>query len=155
VTDGSGMTAQKPWPLSRWIASAIGAVVVFTVVGVASLRLSGYEPPAQPRGAIVESRLLRFEDVRDGLVYVYDAERGDRLAELAPAEDSFVRGIMRSMARARRAREVGMQPPFLLARYEDGSLILSDTAISNEVNLVAFGQTNETSFEALLLAETH
>jgi hypothetical protein len=47
-----------------------------------------------------------------------------------------------------------MQPPFLLARYADGSLVLSDTAISNEVNLVAFGQTNETSFEALLLAET-
>lgn len=148
------MAAQAPWPLSRWIASAIGAVVVFTVVGVASLRLSGYEPPAEPRGDMVASRLLRFEDVRDGLVYVYDVDSGTRIAELAPAEDSFIRGIMRSMARARKARDVGMQPPFLLARYADGSLVLSDTAISNEVNLVAFGQTNETSFEALLLAET-
>jgi len=147
------MAAQAPWPLSRWIASAIGAVVVFTVVGVASLRLSGYEPPAEPRGAMVASRLLRFEDVRDGLVYVYDVDSGSRVAELAPAEDSFIRGIMRSMARARKARDVGMQPPFLLARYADGSLVLSDTAISNEVNLVAFGQTNEASFEALLLAE--
>lgn len=147
------MAAQAPWPLSRWIASAVGAVVVFTVIGVASLRLSGYEPPAEPRGTMVESRLLRFEDVRDGLVYVYDADSGNRLAELAPAEDSFIRGIMRSMARARKARDIGMQPPFLLARYQDGSLVLSDTAISNEVNLVAFGPTNEASFETLLLAE--
>ena len=146
------MASQAPRPLSRWIASAIGAVVVFTVIGVASLRLSGYEPPAEHRGAVVESRLLRFEDVRDGLVYVYDAESGNRLAELAPAEDSFIRGIMRSMARARRARDVGMQAPFLLARHADGSLVLSDTAISNEVNLVAFGPTNEASFETLLLA---
>ncbi|MEQ8264861.1 photosynthetic complex assembly protein PuhC [Pseudohaliea sp.] len=148
------MAAQAPWPLSRWIASAIGAVVVFTVIGVASLRLSGYEPPAEPRGALLESRLLRFEDVRDGLVYVYDVDSGTRIAELAPAEDSFIRGIMRSMARARKARDIGMQPPFLLARYADGSLVLSDTAISNEVNLVAFGQTNEASFEALLVTET-
>ena len=147
------VATQTPWPLSRWIASAIGAVVVFTVVGVASLRLSGYEPPAQPHGAMVESRLLRFEDVRDGLVHVFDVDSGDRIAELAPAEDSFIRGIMRSMARARRARDVGMRPPFLLARFADGSLVLSDTAINNEVNLVAFGPTNETSFAALLSAQ--
>jgi len=147
------MAAQSPWPLSRWIASAVGAVVVFTVIGVASLRLAGYEPPAEPRGAMVDSRLLRFEDVRDGLVYVYDVESGDRLAKLAPAEDSFIRGIMRSMARARRARDIGMQPAFLLARYADGSLVLSDTAMENEVNLVAFGFTNEASFAALLTAE--
>ncbi|WP_052094602.1 photosynthetic complex assembly protein PuhC [Pseudohaliea rubra] len=147
------MAAQPPWPLSRWIASAVGAVVVFTVIGVASLRLSGYEPPAEPRGAMVDSRLLRFEDVRNGLVYVYDAQSGDRLAQLAPAEDSFIRGIMRSMARARRARDIGMQPAFLLARYADGSLVLADTALENEVNLVAFGQTNEASFAALLTAE--
>jgi putative photosynthetic complex assembly protein len=148
------MAARAPWPLSRWIASAIGAVVVFSVVGVAGLRLSGYEPPAPPRGAILESRLLRFEDISNGLVYVYDAETGAQIAELAPAEDSFVRGIMRSMARARRAREVGMQPPFLLARHADGSLVLTDTAISNEVNLVAFGPTNVASFAALLRVET-
>ncbi len=147
------VATQTPWPLSRWIASAIGAVVVFTVIGVASLRLSGYEPPAQPRGAMVESRLLRFEDVRDGLVHVFDVDSGDRIAKLAPAEDSFIRGIMRSMARARRARDVGMRPPFLLARFADGSLVLSDTAIDNEVNLVAFGPTNETSFAALLSAQ--
>ncbi|KGE05213.1 hypothetical protein HRUBRA_00158 [Pseudohaliea rubra DSM 19751] len=128
-------------------------MVVFTVIGVASLRLSGYEPPAEPRGAMVDSRLLRFEDVRNGLVYVYDAQSGDRLAQLAPAEDSFIRGIMRSMARARRARDIGMQPAFLLARYADGSLVLADTALENEVNLVAFGQTNEASFAALLTAE--
>jgi putative photosynthetic complex assembly protein len=147
------VATQTPWPLSRWIASAIGAVVVFTVIGVASLRLAGYEPPAQPRGAMVESRLLRFEDVRDGLVHVFDVDSGDRIAKLAPAEDSFIRGIMRSMARARRARDVGMRPPFLLARFADGSLVLSDTAINNEVNLVAFGPTNEASFAALLSAQ--
>lgn len=147
------MALPAPRSLSGWVASGVAAVVVFTLVGVAGLRLSGYEPPAPSRGAVIDSRLLRFEDIEDGLVYVYDHDSDDLLAELAPAEDSFIRGIMRSMARARRARNVGMAPPFQLARHRDGSLILSDTAIDNEVNLVAFGPTNRDAFAALLTAE--
>jgi putative photosynthetic complex assembly protein len=147
------MALPAPDSLSRWVASAVAAVVVLTLLGVAGLRLSGYEPPAPSRGAVVDSRLLRFEDIQDGLVYVYDHDSGALLAELEPAKDSFIRGIMRSMARARRARDVGTTPPFRLSRHGDGSLILSDTVISNEVNLVAFGPTNRNAFAALLSAE--
>jgi putative photosynthetic complex assembly protein len=143
---------RAPWPLSRWIASAIGAVVVFTLAGVAGLRLAGYTPAEQERTPVVASCVLRFEDVSDGLVHVYDHDSGRLIATLEPGKDSFIRGVMRSMARERRARDLGMEEPFRLAQHADGSLILEDTAIEHEVNLVAFGPTNLGSFEKLLLA---
>jgi putative photosynthetic complex assembly protein len=141
-----------PWPLSRWIASGLGAVVVFSVIGVALLRASGFDPAQDNTSPVVASSELRFVDAEKGEVLVYE-HPGDRLlARLPPAEESFVRGVLRSMARERRSRDISPDSPFRLSKHRDGSLILSDPAVGREINLVAFGPTNVGSFEKLLAA---
>lgn len=141
-----------PWSLSRWIASGIGAVVVFTVIGVALLRASGFDPRQENTSPVVASSQLRFVDADAGEVLVYEHPGERLLARLPPAEESFVRGVLRSMARERRSRDISPEAPFLLSKHADGSLILTDPAVGREINLVAFGPTNVGSFEKLLAA---
>jgi putative photosynthetic complex assembly protein len=141
-----------PWPLSRWIASGLGAVVVFSVIGVAMLRASGFDPRQENTSPVIAASELRFVDAEKGEVLVYQ-HPGDRLlARLPPAEESFVRGVLRSMARERRSMDIGMDVPFRLSKHSDGSLILEDPAVGRQINLVAFGPTNVGSFEKLLTA---
>jgi putative photosynthetic complex assembly protein len=138
--------------LSRYVASGVTAVVVLTMLGVAGLRLSGYEPDQSITSPVIESCLLRFEDADAGRILVYNHANGELLAELDPGTDSFIRGVMRALARERRAHSVSMEEPFELARHEDGRLVLADSQIGREINLIAFGPTNAGSFDRILRA---
>jgi len=83
---------------------------------------------------------------------VYAASGGDVVEVLEPGTNGFVRGVLRGLARDRKLRGIGPQPPFELTRWTDGRLSLTDTATGREIELDAFGPTNVGAFARLLTA---
>lgn len=141
-------TSPAPAPLPRLPMLALAALVLVTLIGVAAVRWSGmsvHTPDAPP----VAARLLRFEDGPEGSVAVIDATSG-RLLERVQGEQGFLRGSLRALARERRMRDVGAQPPFELAARADGRLTLTDTATGARLDLESFGPTNAAVFARLL-----
>lgn len=94
---------------------------------------------------------LAFRDHDDGSISVLN-EHGDPIAEVAPTEDSFVRGVLRGFARERRAHNVGAGPVFVLSYAQDGRLTLHDPETGHRVVLNAFGPDNVRAFARLLFA---
>lgn len=139
------------WSPSRLLATAIGAIVIMTVATVAAMRLSGYTPDTSIDSPVVHEVALRFVDIAGGEVHVYEQTSDTRIATLLPAQDSFIRGVMRGMARERRSRDIDMMPPFRLVSFADGSMIIEDPSVGTHINLVAFGPTNIGSFHTLLM----
>jgi len=127
---------------------ALAALVLISLISVAVVRWSGmsvHTPDAPP----VATRLLRFEDRPDGSIAVIDAASG-RLLERVQGEQGFLRGSLRALARERRMRDVGAQPPFELAARADGRLTLMDTATGARLDLESFGPTNAAVFARML-----
>lgn len=138
------------WSPTRWLATLVGAIVIMTVATVAAMRLSGFTPDTKVDSEVIHDIALRFVDVGGGAVHVFEQSTDRHIATLEPAQDSFIRGVMRGMARERRSRDIDMLPPFRLVSYADGSMIIEDPAVGTYINLVAFGPTNIGSFNTLL-----
>jgi putative photosynthetic complex assembly protein len=132
----------------------IGAGVLVSgallLAGIA--RLSGYQPERPPPSRVVSSLELQFEDRSDGAVLIY--EHRQLVDILAPGTNGFVRGVLRGLARGRRADGVGQSPPFRLTRWADGRLSLDDSETGRHVDLEVFGPTNAGAFAAILSAGT-
>lgn len=143
--------ADRPFPRGALFGAA--ALVVASLIAVASARVSDVGITRMPQSAAVVTRQLRFEDRLDGAVAVYDTGQGDRLVELLPpGTNGFLRGVMRGMARERRRGGIGPMPPFELTRWADGRLSILDPTTGMHVNLEVFGSTNVGVFVNLLTA---
>jgi putative photosynthetic complex assembly protein len=141
-------STHAPATLPRMPLLALAALVLVSLISVAAVRWSGisvHTPDAEP----LATRLLRFEDRADGSIAVIDAQSG-RLLEQVQGEQGFLRGSLRALARERRMRDVGAQPPFELAARADGRLTLMDTATGARLDLESFGPTNAAVFARLL-----
>jgi putative photosynthetic complex assembly protein len=97
-------------------------------------------------------RNLSFADRGDGAVVVRDVATGQTVRVLIDGVpgNGFVRGVMRGMARERRARKVGMDAPFNLTLWQNGTLSLTDKATGRAIELGSFGPDNRAAFAALL-----
>ncbi len=135
----------------------VGALVAFVLAATSFVRIAHIPPAASPTAAraaagiaAVKSRDLRFTDRADGAVVIADANGG--VAEvIAPGQQTgFIRGVMRGLARERRAHGIGDGPPFNLTLWRDGELSLTDSATGRAIELTAFGATNRAAFAALL-----
>jgi putative photosynthetic complex assembly protein len=145
-------TSNSP-PLTALLA--IAALLGATLLLVATARLpSGAAATPQPLSresvAVDAEAALRFEDRADGAVVILRAVDATVVAVLQPGTHGFVRGVMRGFARDRRSRGLHSGPPFLLTRWADGRLTLSDTATGRSIDLLAFGATQTASFVAIL-----
>ncbi len=140
----------RPFPR----AALIGAAVLITVsIGMAAMgRLTDVGTTRMPAAAIVQQRQVKFEDQRDGGIAVYDTQAQARIALLPPGTNGFLRGVLRGMVRERRSSDIGAQAPFVLTRWADGRLSITDPAIGRQINLEVFGPTNSGVFAQLLLA---
>lgn len=144
--------------LPRGTLITAGALVVFAFTVTAAVRIAGIPAAASPaamRAAnhveLVASRNLRFIDRADGAVIIEDADKGDTASVIAPGQQTgFIRGVMRGLARERRASRIGNQPPFNLSLWRDGELSLTDSATGRSIEITAFGSSNRASFMALL-----
>jgi len=136
---------------------SIGALILFAITATTAVRIAHMPPAASPAQfraqsgiAPVKSRDLRFTDRADGAVVIADVKGG--VAEVIPPgqRTGFIRGVMRGLARDRRARGIGDGPPFNLTLWRDGELTLTDSATGRAIELTAFGSTNRAAFAVLL-----
>lgn len=139
---GSGLAFPR-WALQSALLGL--ALLLLVVVG---LRLSGFQP-GEPLTAVVSERSLRFADGDDGSVRVTDGTGGELLAEMR-GEQGFLRGVLRGLARERRAHALPQDPPFVLSLHRDGRLMLTDPLTSQRIDLVSFGPDNAAVFRRWL-----
>jgi putative photosynthetic complex assembly protein len=144
----SAPAVQRADSFPRWFLYAAGALVAFSLVSVAAVRLTGNGPDQRAKAGVVE-RHLRFADAADGSIVVSDARSGEPVATIR-GEQGFVRGALRTLARERKARGVGSEQPFVLLARTEGGLTLYDPVSRQRVDLDAFGPTNAGHFARLL-----
>ena len=146
--------------LPRGTLFIAGALVLFALTAASVVRIAQIPPAASPvlmreQAGIraVKSRDLRFVDRADGAVVIEDV-RGGIASVIVPGQQTgFIRGVMRGLARERRAHGIGDGPPFKLTLWQDGELSLVDSATGRAIELTAFGSTNRATFAALLDAQ--
>jgi len=134
-----------------------GALILAVLLLVLAVR-TGVVDPAPSAGdlraergiAPTAERDLRFADGPKGEVIITDAGTGATVAVLGQLDSGFVRGVMRSLARERRANGVGAETAFRLTLWQNGELTLTDPATGRKVELTGFGSTNRTAFARML-----
>jgi putative photosynthetic complex assembly protein len=147
------MTARPADPLfPRGALIGAALLLAFTVTSAAVSRISGLGTVHMPEAASVETRPLRFQDMRDGSIQVTDARTGQVAASVEPGTNGFIRGTLRGLARERKHQGIGIEPPFILTRWADGRLSLEDPTTGRVIALDAFGPTNGEAFAQLLTA---
>lgn len=132
-----------------------GLLILLTVLTVAYFRISGQEPTAQipPSEDVLSARELKFRDSDNGSVIVFEtgADGTDQVVHEVPSgEGGFIRGVLRSLARARNARGISRDHPFLLELHGSGTLVLEDPQTGQRIDLQAFGPSNIAAFRTLL-----
>jgi len=133
--------------------AAASSLVVISLVAVAWIRVSGTAADTfrgESGEPVVANVELFFQDRVDGSVAVIDAMDGRMIDLLEPGTNGFLRGMLRSFARARRAIDAGPEVPFSLQQTESGRLLLSDAVTGQEIDLRAFGETNAQAFGRFL-----
>jgi putative photosynthetic complex assembly protein len=143
--------ALAPDSFPRWVLLCAGGVLLFSLVSVAIVRLTG-NGPDQRAAAATSERALRFEDRPDGSVAIIDGNTGQLLGQFS-GEQGFLRGTLRALSRERKARGLGSEIPFRLIARTDGGLTLYDPATSQRVDLESFGPSNAGVFAPLLTAK--
>jgi putative photosynthetic complex assembly protein len=128
----------------------IAALVFLTVAGAATVSLTGVGASRMTPPKVVASLDLKFADAADGSVLVYDARDGKLIESLSPGNGGFVRVVLRSLARERMLASIGKEPPFHLARHENGQLTLTDKTTNKQIDLNAFGSSNLDAFARLM-----
>jgi putative photosynthetic complex assembly protein len=143
-------TATHPsFPRGTLLAAA--GIIGLSLAAAAIGRVTG--PVATPPvSAVVQSRLLRFDDRPDGSVAVLDAATGRLVAVEAPGTNGFLRATLRTLARERLTEHLGAHTPFRLTHWADGRLTLDDPATHRHLELEAFGITNMEAFARLMPA---
>ena len=134
--------------LPKHIALVLGLVMLATLILVAVVRYSGVDiryadSPSQ------QVRLLRFADMDNGDIGVFNAQDGSELARFS-GEQGFMRGALRAMARERKRHDIGPMVPFELHARTDGRLTLIDPATHMRLDLESFGPPNAGLFAQLL-----
>jgi putative photosynthetic complex assembly protein len=143
----TALFARRPLGRAAVPLCAAFAAAALLVAG-AGLQRHGERGPVL-KSPVAESRTLHFHDDTGGSVTVVDAN-GRLVATFSSGEGSFMRGVLRSLARERRAQNRGAEAPFRLARHVDGRMSLEDPTNGQVVVLDAFGTTNAGLFAGLL-----
>ena len=140
-------------PFPRLALIAAGVLIAVSIAAAAAaryMRVNAPDTASVDQAAPLAARDLTFFDMPDGSVEVRDGA-GDRVVFVAePGTNGFIRGVMRGMARDRRARGIGQEPGFRLAEWPDGRLSLEDLATGRSIELGAFGGDNRAAFARLL-----
>jgi putative photosynthetic complex assembly protein len=142
-------------PFPRFALIAAAALIAGSIAAAGAARYARTHAPtvtAIEDVAPLSARDLTFFDMPDGSVQVRDAGGAQVLFVAEPGTNGFIRGVMRGMARDRRSRGIGQEPPFRLALWPDGRLSLRDLATGRQIELGAFGRDNRATFAQLLAA---
>ena len=147
------MSAIDHEPFPKGALYAAGSLILLSLVAASVGRYQNLNPPIDAVvAAPVPTQILRmrFSDQADGSVIVFNADTGSRIELLKPGEDAFVRAVMRGFVRDRKLRHIGPETPFALSLYANKRLTVSDPTTGKEIDLRAFGPTNEAAFARFL-----
>ncbi len=147
---GAGLTGALRIPAG--IALVLALVTAVTYGG----RQSTLTPPERPArdGVPSEELAVIFHEGEDGTVEVRSADDGALLRSLPPGEGGFMRGVLRPLRRERMRAGVPEGEPYLLHRWPDGRLTLTDRGAGLHLELAAYGETSVAAFAALLEGRT-
>lgn len=138
----------KPFPRTALFASA--ALIGFAILAAGLANHTGIGKEVVVVEGDPITRTMTFNDRADGAVIVATPE-GTTIRVLKGDESGFVRGVLRSLSRARAAQGLGAEQPFILKQWPDGLLALDDTATGQRTVLNGFGETNYKAFQRLLV----
>ena len=146
MTDLPLSTTPDSFP--RWVLWTVGSLLLLSLISVGLVRITG-NGPDQLAAAVLNERLLRFEDRSNGGVAVIDGSTG-KLLTIVTGEQGFLRGSVRALARERISRKLGPEQPFQLISRTDGRLTLFDPTTGQRVDLESFGPANAAAFAPFL-----
>jgi len=146
----------RPFPGGMLVAAAsmVGLTLLLTAgpkIGLLTAAPSAQVQRDTANVAVAQSRDLRFEDRSDGSLAIIDAVSGAE--SNLQGEHGFIRGVLRGLARERRARGIDAVPPFRLTLWANGRLSLTDMATARTIELDSFGPDNRKAFATLLASE--
>jgi putative photosynthetic complex assembly protein len=127
-----------------------GALLAFTMLAVLVGRTEDVGITRMPEASPVASVALTVADRPDGAILLQDAGTRRLIETVEPGRDGFLRATLRGFGQARLRAGLTAEQPFVLTRYDDGTLALSDESTGRRVNLEAFGATNAGAFAKLL-----
>jgi putative photosynthetic complex assembly protein len=143
----SDSTSLPSFPRGALIGA--GSLIAFALALATWGRMHGSDMSMKGAPVVME-RNLRFADLADGTVGVTNADTGQLVNIIGQGKDNFVRATMRGLVQQRKRADFGPGVPFRLTRYADGRLTLTDPDTRRDVELEAFGITNEEAFAHLL-----
>lgn len=135
------------------IGLLLATTIAFTAAtswGLLSRSAVPDESRAEAQVSPAQQRALRFVDRVDGAVVVSDAASGATVSVIGYGEGGFVRATLRRLARQRAARGLGSEQPFLLTRWSNGALSLSDPETGASAELYGFGADHVRAFSVML-----
>lgn len=148
VSTHSAHSAHTPKALPAALALVVFAVVATWLASLAD------GPDTTVTVQPLSTHAVAFQDRSDGAVVVTfpDAAPARDPVVLAAGTHNFIRGVMRGLARERKARDIGPTTAFRLIQWADGRLELEDPATRRRIPLESFGPTNLAEFRALIKA---
>lgn len=139
---------ERPFP--RGVLLAAGALISFTLAAAFAAKLTGVGAVHSPAVDIVESRLLKFEQLDQGRIRVLDAEAGDReIAVVSQNKFGFIGVVVQGLTRERALRHGDPAAAVRLNRRADGRAELQDPVSGHTIPLGAFGPDNLIAFTQL------
>jgi putative photosynthetic complex assembly protein len=147
VMPGAGKRGRS---FPRKVLLGAAAVLVFAIGATIFGQTTGIGVVRNPVMSPVMIRDIIITELSGDRLAVADAATRETIETIAPDKDGFIRGAMRGLNRARMQRNLPLDTPWRLIRWDNGRLTLSDTATGQRVELDAFGKTNAAAFARFL-----
>ena len=149
----------EPFPKRALIGAGALIGVTLILTGAVSFGFIGKpgtanEVRTERHMAVRSERTLVFSDHPGGVLLINDVDSKAVVRAMMPGEKSgFIRGVLRSFGRERRAKNVDAKTAYRLTLWVDYSLSLKDLGTGRIVELGSFGPDNRAAFAALLEPE--
>lgn len=141
--------AHEP-PLPRLVLRAILGLILFSLVAVAIGQFTQRGLVMTGEATALEQRRLTFTTISDQGTAIHDAET-DRLVALIPeGSDGFILGVLRGLERRRAVTRASGPEVYVLTRWDNGRLSLSDPLTDERIDVNGFGRDNLAAFARLL-----
>lgn len=129
-------------PVPRWTLITAGVVIAITITVAATARYGGYDPGAERRSPVVASEDVALVVQPDGSISVLKGSLPGPISLVPPDQSGFLRGILTSLERERRRRDLPLGAPYRLVRHENGRLALTDPGTGMDIDVGSFGPTS-------------
>jgi putative photosynthetic complex assembly protein len=137
----------------RIVLRAVIALMIVSVIAAVWGRQTGRGTLMTAPSTAAQERSLSFGDAPDGALRVTDAVSGQVVALLSSGQDGFIRGVLRGLARGRAVNRVEGGDVYVLTRWDDGRLSITDPVSGERFDLNAFGKDNLWAFARLLKSQ--